>query len=50
VGQLDTGCARRARAGDWLYIGPTGPHIVGRSLDVLAGHRGSLCFYVDLDP
>jgi phenylacetate-coenzyme A ligase PaaK-like adenylate-forming protein len=37
-------------AGDWLYIGPTGPHIVGRSLDVLARHRGSLCFYVDLDP
>ncbi len=36
--------------GDWLYVGPTGPHIVGRSLDLLTAYRRSLCYYVDLDP
>jgi hypothetical protein len=36
--------------GHWLHIGPTGPHIVGRSVRLLAEHRRSLCFTIDLDP
>jgi len=36
--------------GNWLHIGPTGPHIVGRSVRLLAEYRGSLCFTIDLDP
>lgn len=37
-------------AGDWLHIGPTGPHIVGRSIGLLAEHRQSLCHFIDFDP
>ncbi|GLZ28704.1 phenazine antibiotic biosynthesis protein [Lentzea sp. NBRC 105346] len=37
------------RSGDWLLLGPTGPHIVGYSIGGLAHHRGSLCHFVDLD-
>ncbi|WP_329312443.1 phenazine biosynthesis protein [Streptomyces sp. NBC_01262] len=37
-------------AGDWLHIGPTGPHIVGRSIGLLAALRGELCHFIDLDP
>jgi hypothetical protein len=36
--------------GDWLYLGPTGPHLAGWSSHVLAGFRDSTCFTVDLDP
>jgi hypothetical protein len=36
--------------GSWLHIGPTGPHIVGRSIGLLAQLRRSLCFSVDFDP
>jgi hypothetical protein len=36
--------------GNWLHVGPTGPHIVGRSVRLLAEHRRSLCFTIDLDP
>lgn len=34
----------------WLHVGPTGPHIVGRSVGLLAEARGAVCFYVDFDP
>ncbi|MDN5383865.1 MULTISPECIES: phenazine biosynthesis protein [Streptomyces] len=34
----------------WLHIGPTGPHIVGRSMRLLAEMRGGICFTVDFDP
>ncbi|NDK23981.1 phenazine biosynthesis protein [Streptomyces sp. TR1341] len=37
-------------AGDWLHLGPTGPHIVGRSVGLLAELRQSLCHYIDFDP
>lgn len=36
--------------GHWLHIGPTGPHIVGRSVGLLAHMRRSLCYYIDFDP
>jgi hypothetical protein len=38
------------KQGHWLHIGPTGPHIVGRSIGVLAQLRQSLCYYIDFDP
>lgn len=36
--------------GHWLHIGPTGPHIVGRSIGRLAKYRSKLCYYIDFDP
>lgn len=36
--------------GHWLHIGPTGPHVVGRSIGLLAQMRRSLCYYIDFDP
>lgn len=34
----------------WLHVGPTGPHIVGRSMRRLAENRGGACFTLDFDP
>ncbi|WP_194911666.1 phenazine biosynthesis protein [Catenulispora rubra] len=34
----------------WLHVGPTGPHIVGRSMRRLAETRGGVCFTIDFDP
>src|SRR5829696_1138661 len=36
--------------GNWLHVGPSGPHVVGRSIRRLASLRRSLCFTVDMDP
>ncbi len=36
--------------GNWLHIGPTGPHVMGRNVTTLASLRGQLCHYLDLDP
>ena len=36
--------------GHWLHIGPTGPHIVGRSVGLLAHKRRAFCYTVDFDP
>ncbi|AXT32329.1 hypothetical protein [Pseudoalteromonas tunicata] len=36
--------------GHWLHIGPTGPHIVGRTMKALAQQNQRLCFQVDFDP
>lgn len=36
--------------GDWLHIGPLGPHIVGTSIGRLANGRNKLCYYIDFDP
>ncbi|MEU8772373.1 phenazine biosynthesis protein [Streptomyces sp. NPDC048606] len=36
--------------GHWLHIGPTGPHIVGRSIGLLAQLRTTFCHYIDFDP
>lgn len=37
-------------AGDWLHLGPTGPHLVGRNVGRLAQLHGRLCHYIDCDP
>ncbi|GHD81052.1 AMP-binding protein [Streptomyces goshikiensis] len=36
--------------GHWLHVGPTGPHVVGRTVRHLAQLRGSMCFTLDFDP
>jgi hypothetical protein len=36
--------------GNWLHIGPTGPHIMARNVANTAALRGFLCYYIDLDP
>ncbi len=36
--------------GHWLHVGPTGPHIVGRSVGLLAQLRRTFCHYIDFDP
>lgn len=36
--------------GNWLHVGPTGPHIMAKNVTHLAALRGFLCHYVDLDP
>ncbi|MEI7033740.1 AMP-binding protein [Streptomyces pratensis] len=38
------------RQGHWLHAGPTGPHVVGRTVRHLAQLRDSLCFTLDFDP
>jgi len=34
----------------WLMIGPTGPRRLRLAIEHLANHRGSSCYFVDLDP
>ena len=34
----------------WLMIGPTGPRRLRLAIEHLAQHRGSSCYFVDLDP
>ncbi|MFI1026997.1 phenazine biosynthesis protein [Streptomyces sp. NPDC020951] len=36
--------------GQWLHLGPTGPHIVGRSVGLLARLRRTFCHFIDFDP
>ena len=38
------------RNGYWLMIGPTGPRRLRLAIEHLANHRGSSCYFVDLDP
>lgn len=39
------------RGGEWLFVGPTGPHVIGHSARLLAHLHGALDPYaVDLDP
>ena len=38
------------RGGYWLMIGPTGPRRLRLAIEHLANHRGSSCYFVDLDP
>ncbi len=38
------------RGGYWLMVGPTGPRRLRLSIEHLANHRGSSCYFVDLDP
>ncbi|GGP31548.1 phenazine biosynthesis protein [Streptomyces melanogenes] len=36
--------------GNWLHIGPTGPHVMAKNITALSELRGMLCYFVDLDP
>ncbi|MFD7448379.1 phenazine biosynthesis protein [Kitasatospora sp. NPDC059827] len=36
--------------GDWLHLGPTGPHVVAFDTSRYAEPAGGLCYTVDLDP
>lgn len=36
--------------GNWLYLGPSGPHAIGKYMRMIAAMRHALCYYVDLDP
>jgi phenylacetate-coenzyme A ligase PaaK-like adenylate-forming protein len=38
------------RGGNWLFIGPTGPHAVAESIKQMARTRGGMCHFIDLDP
>ena len=38
------------RTGNWLFIGPTGPHGVADSTRQMAATRGGMCYVIDLDP
>ena len=38
------------RGGNWLFIGPTGPHAVAESTRQMAQSRGGMCYFIDLDP
>ncbi|MCP5516428.1 MAG: hypothetical protein H7A45_04120 [Verrucomicrobiales bacterium] len=38
------------RGGAWLMVGPTGPRRLRLAIEHLANHRGSPCYFVDLDP
>ncbi len=38
-------------SGNWLYVGPSGPHIIGRAADAIARATGAMMpFSVDFDP
>jgi len=49
-GPSSGGAPGAAPPGDWLHVGPSGPHLVGTNVRRLAALRGSLCHAVDLDP
>ncbi|GGM33808.1 phenazine antibiotic biosynthesis protein [Longimycelium tulufanense] len=38
------------RGGNWLFVGPTGPHLFGAMQVEMARRNGSVLFTVDLDP
>jgi len=38
------------RSGNWLFIGPTGPHGISDSTKDMAEMRGGICYLIDLDP
>lgn len=38
------------RGGNWLFIGPTGPHAVAESIRQMARTRGGMAYFIDLDP
>lgn len=35
---------------NWLYLGPTGPHVAGHAFTTTAALRGGACFTLDFDP
>ena len=38
------------RGGAWLMAGPTGPRRLRLAIEHLANYRGSVCYFIDLDP
>src|ERR1043165_6593811 len=38
------------RGGAWLMVGPTGPRRLRLAIEHLANFRGSVCYFIDLDP
>src|SRR5712675_2462082 len=38
------------RGGAWLMMGPTGPRRLRLAIEHLANYRGSVCYFIDLDP
>lgn len=34
----------------WIMVGPTGPRRLRLAIEHLANHRGSSCYFIDLDP
>src|SRR5947209_15475892 len=38
------------REGAWLMVGPTGPRRLRLAIEHLANFRGSVCYFIDLDP
>jgi len=38
------------RGGAWLMMGPTGPRRLRLAIEHLANVRGSVCYFIDLDP
>lgn len=37
------------REGNWLHLGPAGPHVIGYTTGMLAHIRKGLCYYIDID-
>lgn len=37
------------QGGNWLHLGPAGPHVVGHTTGELAQLRNGLCYYIDID-
>lgn len=37
------------RDGNWLHLGPAGPHVVGHTTGGLSALRNGLCYYIDID-
>lgn len=35
--------------GNWLHLGPAGPHVIGHTTGTLSTLRNGLCFYIDID-
>ncbi len=50
IGQILTRHGFLRSGGDWLHVGPGGPHLVGTSVARLARRCSALCHNVDLDP
>ncbi|URZ03770.1 hypothetical protein [Clostridium felsineum] len=46
---IDFGVSKELE-GNWIHVGPTGPHIVGTSIGRLAKSRQKVCYYIDFDP
>jgi hypothetical protein len=47
---LDLHGAPGPGAGNWLHLGPAGPHLVSNGIWSFAHMRKAACFFVDLDP